>query len=294
MLRLVCYMLLLLPLTAFAQRVEMENGEVLCDGKLFCYYTINGEKIKTLPFAASEFGEKLNPETTGKPFRDYTFRNLLDIPFAYVTAKVLSSPYSMYLFYYYKVEFPDADISFNAPYHPYFLEFFGRDMTHYRVLEDGKVNKERIHALTKFWLNKPNAIDDERFVNSSSCNYNSSPYNIENPKYYNASYMVVRNNGIYINDTLYANYRLSKGLIASVLPGNSKADFYYYIETPGGKNIVEFQVKKQHSAIYFWPAGYKSYLQLYTAVRDEKRLVWEVLNCVLSQKEPSQPSANNK
>jgi hypothetical protein len=284
MLRIRITALFLLALcNAWAQKIVMENGGVLCDGKRFFNYTIDGEKIKTLQFAASEFGEKLNPETTGVPFRDYSFRNNDETPFAYVTAKVLSSPSYTFLKYYYRVEFPAADTYINVIYHPYFLEFFARDMAKYAVLKDDKIEPSNILRLIATWRAKPDAMDDKVFVNASSCSYNSSPYNIENPKY-SSSYLRVKNNNIYLTDTLYARYRLAKGLIASALPGNSKNDFYYYIETPDGRNIADFQVKKQHSAVYFWPTGYKAYLQLYTAVRDEEKLVWEVVNCILSAK----------
>lgn len=282
--RLLFFLLFVFPLSCYAQKVMIQNGRIWVDDSLLFYYYEHGEKIETFPFAGGGFSQMLTPEETDAPFKDIIIKSTEGEPLIYITAKVLSSPANTYLLYLYKIEFQGLDTGLYVPFHPYFFEEFVKSLVRSHSAGNNAFREKFVNTLIRFWRNKPNAIDDNVFQLASICNYNRSPYTVE-PQKNNGNHINIKDNNIYVSDTLLATYRLSKGILAHALPGNSKNSFYYYIESPSGSTLCEFQVIKRYADVLFWPNGYKKPISLYTAVRDEKRLVWEVVNTLLNEKQ---------
>jgi hypothetical protein len=286
--------ILCLPLLTVAQTVTIRNGIVYVDNNAFCSYVEAGERIKTLPFAGGGFSQMLTPEETDIPFKDVIIKNLQGEPLIFVTAKVLSSPSNIYLEYYYKIEFVGYDTLLHVPFRPNFFEGLINSIAAYDVITNGSLSKLGIDSMIQFWNRKPYAFSTKVFQHASICNYNASPYTVENSKYNDSSYISIRGNRVYLHDTLYGYYHISKGILATALPGNSKNSFYYFIESADKIPIAEFQVNKRYAEILFWPEGYKTPLRLYTAVRDEKHLIWEVVNVLVNEKSYNPATGNNK
>lgn len=285
---------LLIGYIANANVVRIENGIVTENDTLRFRYSESGDKIQTLVFAGSSFSKMLTPEDMQLPFKDITYYSIDGEPLVYLTARVLSSPQFVRLLYYYKIDFAGLDTSVCVPYHPDLTDDVVMALLNRHAITGNILDKNAVYKMIAIWNRKPNAIPDIAFQYASTCNYNTSPYSIEPDKYTNSQYIHIKDNLIYVNDTLFARFRLSNNLLAPALPGNSKNSYYYYIETLSGTPIAEFQVLKYYADVLFWPNGYKRPISLYTAVRDEQRLVWEVVNCVLNEKQRKHAANNNK
>lgn len=292
--RYLLFILLFTPLLTIAKTVTISNSIVYVDDVVYCNYAETGERIKTLPFPAGSFSQMLTPEETDIPFKDLIIKNLQGESLIFVTAKVLSSPSNIYLEYYYKIEFAGYDTILNVPFRPNFQEGVINSIVTNNVIEDNNLDKQGIDKMISFWNRKPYAFPAKSFQHASTCNYNSSPYTIENGKYNDSSYIRVVEDSIFLHNALYGYYHISKGILATALPGNSKNSFYYFIESADKKPIAEFQVNKRYAEILFWPEGRKTPINLYTAVRDEKHLVWEVVNAVVNEKKYNPVKENNK
>jgi hypothetical protein len=267
---------------------------VYVDNNAFCNYTETGERITTLQFPAGGFSQMLTPEETDIPFKDAIVKNLIGEPLIFVTAKVLSSPSNTFLEYFYKVEFAGFDTVLYVPFRPNFSDGLISSIVTNGVIANGNLNKQGIDGMIYFWNRKPYAFSSRSLQHASTCNYNSSPYTVENSKYNDSSYILIIDGKIFVDKALYGYYHVSKGILATALPGNSKNSFYYFIESGDKKPIAEFQVNKRYAEILFWPDGHKTPLVLYTAVRDEKHLVWEVVNALVNEKRNNPALGNNK
>jgi hypothetical protein len=279
--RYLVFILLSVPLLSVAKTVTMRNGMVYVNDSAYCIYVEAGERVATLPFPGRGFSQMLTPEEMDIPFKDMIVKNLQGDPLIFITAKVLSSPSNIYLEYYYKVEFAGYDTIFNIPFRANFSEGLINSVVVHKVIANGSLDKKGIDEMIRFWNKKPYAFPENKFQYASTCNYNSSPY-------------TVVKDSVFLHNSFYGYYHVSNGILAPALPGNSKNSFYYFIESPDKKPIAEFQVNKRYAEILFWPEGRKTPVELYTAVRDEKRLVWEVVNALINEKRYNLPKENNK
>ncbi len=288
------FILLCITNVVLAQSVVMKNGIVYLNGNTYCLYSEAGNKINTLSFPGTGFSQLLTPEESDMPFRDVTIKSPSNESLIFITAKVLSSPLFARLVYYYKVEFAGLDTVLNIPLRPNFTENFINSLIKYHVVDSGSINPDGADKLIAFWNKKPYAFGKNSFSYSSSCNYNTSPFNIEKTRYTDSAYIYIKGDSIFLNNQLFGYYHLSKNLLATALPGNSKNSYYYFIESANNSPLAEFQVNNRAPEILFWPEGYKTPIKLYTAVRDECHLVWEVTNALINENNKRGYGLNNK
>jgi len=264
-----------MPLLAFAQQEQHQLQVIKNWDTAYCYYYQLGEKIQNLYFA---FDKGYEPRYD---FKDVMYKSITGERIIYVTAKIISSPKIRKLSRYYNIEFEGLDTSLNIGYHPFTIENFNEDIVKYQLIRNNVLDKDAVNNLISHWRRKPNIVSDEEFAESSSCNYNNSPYSVDT--YIDSSYVQVRGNEVYIENTLFARYTSNK--ITYATADASKEDLFFYFTTPGGIRFGEVRLIAYYPYIYISSPYLKESLIAYIPVREEKRLVMtcaKILNACLN------------
>jgi hypothetical protein len=273
--RLSTLLLVILPLFAFSQQEKHQLQVIKNWDTAYCYYYELGEKIQNLYFA---YDKGYEPKYD---FKDVMYKTPSGERIIYVTSKIISSPKIKKLTRYYNIEFEGLDTSLNIGYHPFTIENFNQDIVKYQLIRNSALDKDAVYNLISNWRRKANVVTDEEFAESSSCNYNSSPYSVD--AYADSSYVSVRGNEVYIENTLFARYSSNKMTYAT--HGASMEDMFFYFTTPGGIRFAEVRLIAYYPYIYISSPYLKESLRAYIPVREEKRLVMtcaKILNACLN------------
>lgn len=262
----------LLPLCMNGQQVKMQGGKIFADGKLYAVYDIDGTKKNNIPFTTGDIVPENNPEISGTDFYNVRFGTpATSEQYIFATAKVLASPANLYLAYYYNIRFPLIGKELNITYHPFLIEYFARDIVKYNVFNEGYWNEDAALKLHNAWAKKMSVLSAEQLAAGKSIYYNNSELILEAED--NTMNVSVKGNNIYIADTLFGSYHLSKKIKGTGMPGTAKGNYLYEIEDKNGKELALFRVPVMRSVSYLQPVIQKDYLEIITPERNEEKLI---------------------
>lgn len=254
------------------QNIKLQNGKLLVDEKIYAVYDFDGIKKSNIPVGFTDVVPENNPEVEGSDFYNVRFSVPVTLEqYIFATAKVLASPANLFLQYYYNIKFPFINKELNIIYHPFFVEYFARDIVKYDVFNDGHWNEDGALKLYNAWSKKISAIKNDQIASGKSINYNISDLEVEQDN--NSIDISVKENNIYLSGRLFATYRLSKKLKGLALPGTAKGNYLYEIEDATGKEIALLRVPVLRSSVYLQPVADKDYIEIITPERNEEKLI---------------------
>lgn len=265
-----CILLLLLPVVTTAQKIKMQDGKVMKDGKVYCLYEQQSQKRNVLPVNVVESGLKDNPEVSGSDFSNYIFSTAASEQLIFATAKVLSSAPNQYLQYYYNIKFPLIGREINIIYHPYLVEYFTNDIVNMDLMSNDMWNDMNARKLFDKWSAKPTIVPYAQIEKGSVRNYNIGGTDEDAP---DLKGIIVIGHNIYRDSQLLATYNSTTTISFGNIAGFRKDDYIFSIATPDGSEIALVQVPRLRSVFYILGKNDKTSTPIYTAERVEKNII---------------------
>lgn len=265
-----CILLLLLPLAATAQKIKMQDGKVLKDGKVYCLYEQQNQKRNVLPVNVVESSLKDNPEVSGTDFSNYIFSTTASEQLIFATAKVLSSAPNQYLQYYYNIKFPLIGREINIIYHPYLIEYLANDIVKLDLMSDEMWNDMNARKLFDKWNAKPTVVPYPQIEKGSVRNYNIGGADEDAP---DLKGITIVGHNIYRDNSILATYNRTTTISFGNIVGFNKDDYIFSIKALNGTEIALVQVPRLRSVFYILKDADKNCIPVFTAERVEENII---------------------
>lgn len=268
----------ILPLFSYGQTIDIKDGTLYAEDKIYCDYTESGGKSEPifLPLDRSIPKTEHYQEVSGEQFTDVILGNQHS-PYIKITAMVGASHTTNTFVYYYNITFATGD-DIRLTYSPTLKDFLIKDIIRSRLIQTGFLNNNNVRKLLSKWEKKPSYLSEKILASDYPVivRYNL-PANENSTK--NAQLNIsITDNSIYYDNVLFATYSKDESIQIGAWHSFDKRHIeklnsVYQITDTTNNIIGTVKINAAKPLVYILPAGAREPLWVLTTDRDVPTII---------------------